>query len=82
MSSSQLNVAREDLGEETIAENLGLSPEEVAKWMVRQELDQSEEGVLFGHRIVFADDTPKSILEKAGAEEGELYVIISSGLYA
>lgn len=77
MSSSHSDVVREDLGVETIAENLGLTTDEVVDWMVRQELDESEEGVLFGHRILFKDDTPKAILEKAGAEEGELFVIIS-----
>jgi hypothetical protein len=77
MSSSQLGVAREDLSIETIAENLGLSSEEVVNWMVSQDLDQSVEGVLYGHVISFAPNTPKAILEKAGAEEGEFSVIIS-----
>ncbi|MCY1411080.1 hypothetical protein D3C76_1361630 [compost metagenome] len=77
MSSSQLDVAREYLSDETIAENLGLSPDEVVRWVAGQDLDESVEHVLYGHVIQFKPDTPREILEKAGAEEGELSVIIS-----
>ncbi|MNP80348.1 hypothetical protein D3C76_1784270 [compost metagenome] len=56
---------------------MGLTEEEVVQWAVGQELDQSEAGVLFGHKIIFAPETPPSVLEKAGAEEGEFFVILS-----
>ncbi|MND67380.1 hypothetical protein D3C76_541730 [compost metagenome] len=77
MNSSQLGVAQEKLSNEVIASNLGLSLEEVVQWAVGQDLDQSEEGVLFGHIVRFAPDTPQAVLEKAGAEEGEYFVILS-----
>lgn len=77
MSSSQVDVAQKGHSNQWIAKVLGLSREEVDAWKVSEDPDQSVEGIIFGDIITFSPDTPREILDKAGAEEGEFSVIIS-----
>lgn len=55
---------QESEGDSHLADKLGITFEELCQTDFKIETDESSEGLIYNYRIVFSEDSPKSILDK------------------
>ena len=71
MSSRQLEEMQEEQAERAIAEELGITYEELCQLDYEMDTNESSDGLVYEHIITFSDDSPEEILGKiSGLESG------------
>ncbi|MFU2510258.1 hypothetical protein [Pseudoalteromonas sp. ASV78] len=71
MSSRQLEEMQQEQAERAIAEELGITYEELSQLSYDIDTSESNEGLIYEHIITFSDDSPQEILDKiTGLENG------------
>ena len=71
MSSRQLEEMQQEQAERAIAEELGITYEELSQLSYDIDTSESNEGLIYEHIITFSDDSPQEILDKiSGLENG------------
>ncbi|PMV28396.1 hypothetical protein C1X21_13860 [Pseudomonas sp. FW305-3-2-15-A-LB2] len=57
--------------EELLADATGLTLEEIEEWMLDEEQEITDDGVLVGHIVNFRDDTPERVMSRVSGRTGE-----------
>lgn len=57
--------------EELLADATGLTLEEIEEWMLDEEQEITDDGVLVGHIVNFRDDTPEKVMSRVNGRTGE-----------
>lgn len=71
MSSRQLEEMQEEQADRNIAEELGITYEELCQLDFEIDTNESSDGLVYEHIITFSDDSPQEILNKlSGLENG------------
>ncbi|WP_293887848.1 MULTISPECIES: hypothetical protein [unclassified Sphingobacterium] len=74
MSSRQLEELQEEKRDRAIAEELGITYEELGETNFEIDPDNSEDGVVYGYYIVFKDGSSQEVLDKIdGLENNRVY---------
>ncbi|WP_025144521.1 hypothetical protein [Pedobacter jeongneungensis] len=70
MSSRQLDELNEEKRDRSIAEELGISYDELGETNFEIETDNSEDGFIYGYYVVFKDGSSQEVLDKIDGLEG------------
>jgi len=71
MNNDQFNQHDAEKFHQQVAQELGISPEELKTWMINDIERVTEGGKEVGHMVVFRESTPSEVLDKLQHKQSE-----------
>ena len=71
MNNDQFNQYDAEKFHQQVAQELGISPEELKTWMINDIERVTEGGKEVGHMVVFRESTPSEVLDKLQHKQSE-----------
>jgi len=71
MGQRELEDGNEERFQQAMADQLGISLEELDEWSILDEREFTDDGYLVGHFVEFAQDTPVELLTRMGLQHGK-----------
>jgi hypothetical protein len=71
MNNDQFNQYDAEKFQQQVAQELGITPEELETWMINDIERVTEGGKEVGHMVVFRESTPSEVLDKLQHKQSE-----------